>query len=157
MTLVHDCGATHRGVQLSLDFLIAQGFVDKNPGYGHPLRPEIILNERLLVIESNLADLFSPKQWKGQVGKNVWDFALLQSMTEYNGRFTEIRDSLPGITDRALSPGLKALESDGLVWRSITANATAAADLFPFRNPARCWLVGLSGLLKRWATPKCDP
>ncbi|MCB0826085.1 MAG: helix-turn-helix transcriptional regulator [Armatimonadetes bacterium] len=122
MTLVHDCGATHRGVQLSLDFLIAQGFVDRNPGYGHPLRPEIILNERLLVIESNLVDLFSPKQWKGEVGKNVWDFALLQSLTEYNGRYTEIRDSLPGITDRALSQRLKALESDGLVWRSITAN-----------------------------------
>ena len=123
MTLIHDCGATHRGVQLSLDYLIEQGFVERNPGYGHPLRPEFLLNEQFRAVESNLAELFTPKQWKGEIGKNVWDFALLLAMTDFHGRFGEIREAVPGITDRALSQRLKVLEKEGLVWRSIPPNS----------------------------------
>ena len=43
VTLQHRLGASQVAVRETLDDLIAQGLVIRNPGYGHPLRPEYVL------------------------------------------------------------------------------------------------------------------
>jgi len=46
-----------------------------------------------------------------------WTGAILQSMLAGTSRFSEIRDSVPGLSDRLLSERLKELEELGVIER----------------------------------------
>lgn len=50
-----------------------------------------------------------------------WSGAILRSLLQGNQRFTDIRTSIPGLSDRLLSERLKELESEGLVVRHVYA------------------------------------
>ena len=43
VSLCHELGAHQGAVRDTLDYLMEIGIVIRNPGYGHPLRPEYIL------------------------------------------------------------------------------------------------------------------
>lgn len=49
-----------------------------------------------------------------------WTGAILTVMTQGATRFCEIRESIPGISDRLLTERLKELEDNGIVVRQVT-------------------------------------
>ena len=104
-------------MKLNLELLITAGIVMRNPGYGHPLRPEYILTQRGMFIGPAAQALFDllPQRALGEI---KWCLPCL-SVLEGNARFGEVRSALPGITDRALSKVLKVLEESGAVARDV--------------------------------------
>jgi DNA-binding HxlR family transcriptional regulator len=55
------------------------------------------------------------------VGLRKWTLAVVYSLHGGSQRFGEVRDSLVGVTDRALALALKELQAAGLVERTIHA------------------------------------
>ena len=107
-------GASRTAFTASLAHLIEVGVLERNPGHGHPLRPEF----RLTSIGKNCAKIASKVT---QIATGDREAALLRrswtvpvlAVTQSPRRFSEIKSELPQITDRALSKSLDALvESD---------------------------------------------
>lgn len=55
------------------------------------------------------------------IGKR-WTGAILTVMLQGASRFCEIREGIPGISDRLLTERLKELEDNGIVLREVTAS-----------------------------------
>ncbi len=100
----------------SLEELMAAGWVARNSGYGHPLRPEYVLT----AAGRELADHCSTFQ--GLVGEldvvsvvyRKWSVPTLIAIEQGATRFNELRDEL-AITPRALSQSLDNLFAVKLV------------------------------------------
>ena len=54
------------------------------------------------------------------IGKR-WSGAIVSVMLKGSSRFGELRDAIPGISDRLLTERLKELEDEGIVTREVTA------------------------------------
>jgi DNA-binding HxlR family transcriptional regulator len=127
VTLMRRLDVGRESLQRTLDALIERGLVRRNPGYGHPLRPEYLLTERgchvgpscrLLLDGLRALDLES-------VGLNKWSVPVLVTLCAGDDaraqRFSELRERLPGISPRALTLALKALTDAGVVDRTVLA------------------------------------
>jgi len=114
-------GASPGAISDALDALIALGLVMRNPGYGHPLRPEYVLaagadetGRMAHALDARISD--GPI---AQVLRDKWSVPILAALTVGEQRYGALRRLLTGITDRALSASLRALEAEGLVVRTI--------------------------------------
>ncbi len=127
VTLCHQLDAHQSGVRDALDHLIELGWVQPNPGHGHPLRPEYILTphgERLAPSVSALNREIDTLQlselclrrWSLPVLGAVADVRAIEDVRE--ARFAQISAHLP-ITPRALSQTLKDLSTSDLIHRSV--------------------------------------
>ena len=115
--LARSLGVTNESLRRTLDALIELGLVQRNPGYGHPLRPEYLLTEegrlaaptcrRLLAASASVAEL---RKW------SIPALAVLGT----ERRFSELRALLPGVTPRSLALALKDLQQAGLATRRVT-------------------------------------
>jgi DNA-binding HxlR family transcriptional regulator len=124
VTLLNRTGASRDTLSETLSHLIEEGVVAKNPGYGHPMRPEYVLTpfgETLgapcirateVVVELGIVEVALKK----------WPMLVLVAMGRGGTRFGEIKDLLPGITPRALTGALRDLQAAGLADRTITEN-----------------------------------
>jgi DNA-binding HxlR family transcriptional regulator len=125
VTLMRRLDVGRDSLQRTLDALIERGLVRRNPGYGHPLRPEYLLTERggrvapscrVLLDGLRAHDLES-------VGLNKWSVPVLVTLSARGDarahRFSELRERLPGISPRALTLALKALTDAGVVDRTV--------------------------------------
>ncbi|MGZ4339392.1 MAG: winged helix-turn-helix transcriptional regulator [Gaiellaceae bacterium] len=100
----------------ALGALIDLGYVRRNEGYGHPLRPEYVVTDEgreaaplaRRVAESLSRDTLLRK----------WSVPVLAELTEPR-RFSELRSALPGVTPRALALALRDLETARLVRREV--------------------------------------
>jgi DNA-binding HxlR family transcriptional regulator len=126
-------GVGRESLRRALDGLLELGLVRRNPGYGHPLRPEYLVTDagrdaaRLCagVLAAGDADVLLRK----------WSVPTLAQLDRPR-RFSELRGSLPGVTPRALAPALRDLEAAGLAEREVLPTrppstlyrATAAGD-----------------------------
>lgn len=122
VTLSRILGLNRESLRRTLTALIDCGLVGRNPGYGHPLRPEYVLTSsgeriaagcRPLVERLRRGDL-------EEVGLKKWSMPVVFALGDGPLRFSELRDALEGITPRALTLALKDLESVGLVDRRVT-------------------------------------
>ena len=104
----------------SLEHLLQLGLLERNPGHGHPLRPEF----RLTAPGAKAAET------AGRIVKAVPDdgeFALLRrnwtvpilALTDRPRRFSTLKSNLATITDRALSTSLHQLEERDWLRRDI--------------------------------------
>lgn len=100
----------------SLEELMAAGWVQRNPGYGHPLRPEYILTKegQDLARYCSLFDALVAELGVTSVIYRKWSVPTLLGINEGATRFNELRDSLV-ITPRALSQSLDSLCAVDLV------------------------------------------
>lgn len=108
----------------TLGYMIRLGIVRRNPGYGHPLRPEYLLTERgarLGPFCVRLDDLLNQSDHP-KVGLRKWTMPLLHALStrKEGGRFSEFLASFPSLTPRALSTSLKLMEESGLMSREVT-------------------------------------
>ena len=111
-------GVGRDSLRRTLDSLIAQGLVERNPGYGHPLRPEYLLTDRGRDVARRCGTLLALLDGNAELVLRKWSLPVLVVL-QGPMRFSEIRASLAGITGRALALALKDLQLAGLIERRV--------------------------------------
>jgi DNA-binding HxlR family transcriptional regulator len=107
----------------TIDAAIAAGWAMRNPGHGHPLRPELILapeGRELADLALHLADALAT-QGLVPAALSRWSLPLIRVLAMGQDRFNELARSLPGASPRALSQALQKLVANDLVGRSVEA------------------------------------
>lgn len=122
VTLLNRTGASRDTLSDTLSHLIHEGVIRKNPGYGHPLRPEYVLTPfgEGLGAPCIRATEVVPELGLVDVALKKWPMLVLVAMNRGGARFGEIKELLPGITPRALTAALRDLQAAGLAGRTIT-------------------------------------
>jgi DNA-binding HxlR family transcriptional regulator len=123
VTLAHRLGVSRDTLRCTLDALLRQGWVERNPGYGHPMRPEYVLTAagaHLAPACARLAGLLG-RLGLAPVALRKWSLPVILALRRSGGRFNEVKALLPGITARALALALKALQGARLVERRVEA------------------------------------
>jgi DNA-binding HxlR family transcriptional regulator len=100
-------GASRTAFAQSLDHLIAIGLLERNPGHGHPLRPEFRLTPRGKTAAAIANKIHNVSGDEDQdLLRRSWTLPVLTSLHSAS-HFNEIKRNLQTITDRALSQSLK--------------------------------------------------
>ncbi len=112
-------GANRTAFAQSIDHLIKVGLMERNPGYGHPLRPEFRLTSlgKSAAAIANKIDVAAGNSNQDLLRRS-WTLPVLTTL-HTPSRFGDIKRILPSITDRALSQSLKTMEVRSWVRRSI--------------------------------------
>jgi DNA-binding HxlR family transcriptional regulator len=121
-------GASQGGIRAALDEVMRRGWVVRNPGYGHPMRPEYVLTKRGQVAgeaSSQIMRGLEGVQWKHL---SKWSLAILYLLRFGPYRFNELAAATDVITDRALVMCLKPLVAHGLVLRQVEATFPPAVS-----------------------------
>lgn len=122
VTLARTLGMSRESLRRTLAALTESGLVGRNPGYGHPLRPEYVLTtrgERIAARSRPLVDLLRGRGLE-EVGLKKWSMPVVYALAGDPLRFSELRERLEGISPRALTLALKDLEGAGVVERRVT-------------------------------------
>lgn len=112
-------GAGRTAFAHSMDHLIAIGLLERNPGHGHPLRPEF----RLTLQGRIAAEMASKVQQISDASdhellRKTWTVPVLTTLHRPRP-FGDIKRCLLSISDRALSQSLQALEERAWILRSV--------------------------------------
>jgi DNA-binding HxlR family transcriptional regulator len=118
VVLANALGVGRESLRRTLAALVELGLVRRNPGYGHPLRPEYLLTERGEDVAARCVRLLALLDGNADVALKKWSLPVLAAL-EHPARFSQLRDALPGISARALALALKDLEAAGLVRRRV--------------------------------------
>jgi DNA-binding HxlR family transcriptional regulator len=122
VTLARTLGLSRESLRRTLAALTDAGLVGRNPGYGHPLRPEYVLTRAGEEIARSSRPLVDALRREGleEVGLKKWSMPAVLALGEGPRRFSELREALTGVSPRALALALKDLEAAGLVDRRVT-------------------------------------
>lgn len=127
--MANGIGAPRDSLRRTLDALSAEGWIMRNPGHGHPLRPEYVLTEAgtpigtaCQQIEAAQADAQMPAQ-----AISRWSLPLLRVIDGGEARFNRLERAMDGATPRAVAASLKTLIRHGLVAREVTASFPPAS------------------------------
>jgi len=132
----------------TLRALIRSGWVRRNPGHGHPMRPEYLPTRRgrrlgwaceRLLFELHRHDLEG-------IALKKWSMPLLHALAGGPRRFSELRRKLGRVTTRALTLAIKDLVTAGLVQRTVSAAYPPAVryDALGPSRPLCHWLRRLA-------------
>ena len=121
ITLQKSLGASRDALRASLDALTDAELVDRNPGYGHPLRPEYVLTDRGVSLAPAAEAYRRSADALGvaDIAYRKWTGPVLLVMGNGVGGFNAMEDALGTITPRALTQALKALAAAHLVARTV--------------------------------------
>jgi DNA-binding HxlR family transcriptional regulator len=119
--LLRRLGVARPSLRRTLDDLVALGLVRWNPGYGHPLRPELLLLGPGRKLAPACAALLAAT---GEAGARStllckWSLAALAALAAGHERFSALAGALGPVTPRALVLALRRLEGAGLVERAV--------------------------------------
>ncbi|BBB09930.1 winged helix-turn-helix transcriptional regulator [Sphingopyxis sp. EG6] len=119
--LLHRLELSRDSLTRTLNAAAAQGWVQRNPGHGHPLRPEYILTEAGKAAAARAATIAAAQ---GAIGlprgaTTRWSLPLVAGIGAGHDRFNALSRLLTPATPRALSQGLAALSEQGLVRREV--------------------------------------
>lgn len=119
--LVHRLELPRDSLSRTLEAAAAIGWVARNPGHGHPLRPEYILTEAGAAAAARAATIAEAQQEIGlrPGAATRWGLPLVVGIGAGHDRFNALSRLLNPATPRALSQGLNALGKHGLVTREI--------------------------------------
>lgn len=121
VTLQHHLEVNRDSLHTTLQQLIARGWVMRNPGYGHPLRPEYLLTDEGRRLAPTCATLMSVLDRAGIVRPALrkWSMPVVAGVNWGAERFGALRLILPQATNRALALALKDLQLVDVVDRKI--------------------------------------
>lgn len=112
--------ASRTAFRTSLTHLVDLQLLERNPGHGHPLRPEFRLTVdgvQAAKIASNIIDAV-PRPAETKILRKSWTVPIL-AVIESPRHFIEIKSDLPSITDRALSQSLSLLHEREWLQRDV--------------------------------------
>lgn len=114
-------GLSRSVLSASLDQLIEAGWLRRNPGHGHPLRPEYVLTDAGLPhaalagrVVAARADLNLRPE-----ALSRWALPATKLLADATARFSTLRAALAPVTPRALSLALKQMQAAGLIDRRL--------------------------------------
>jgi DNA-binding HxlR family transcriptional regulator len=124
VTLTRTLGMSRESLRRTLAALMDGGLVGRNPGYGHPLRPEYVLTRAGTAIAAPCRPLVDTIRRRGleEIAFKKWSLPAVYALGSEPRRFSELRELLPGISPRALTLALKDLEGAGLIERRVTSD-----------------------------------
>jgi len=114
-------GVSRSALAASLAQLQAAGWLRRNPGHGHPLRPEYVLTGAGAPVAVFCVRVMATRERLGlEPGQlSRWSLPLVARLGRESGRFSALRASLVPVTPRALSLTLKQMLAMDLVSRAI--------------------------------------
>ena len=123
-------GASRTAFAQSVDHLISIGLLERNPGYGHPLRPEFRLTE-LGISAAALANKIQrvTAEEDQDLLRRSWTLPVLTAIHRPS-HFNEIKRNLRTISDRALSQSLKKMEIRSWVHRHVDDTARPPRSIY---------------------------
>jgi len=107
--ITHHFSASRTSISAALQHLVELGYLRKNSGHGHPLRPAYVLTGSGKLVGAWAAELdnyLAPDDWS--IARRTWTLPVLRQVAPQS-RFGELRNQLSPVTDRALSKTLKLL------------------------------------------------
>ena len=122
VTLVNRLAVSRDSLRRTLGALIDQGWVMRNPGHGHPLRPEYLLTKAGTRVAPWCVRAMKLIRALGveHVALRKWSLPVAFVVARGRVRFSQLRDSLSTSTARALTHTLKELQSEELVERTVS-------------------------------------
>lgn len=136
VTLVNRLGVTRDSLRRTLNALVEDRLVERNPGYGHPLRPEYVLTPDGATVADVCDRLLSALDGLEDVALRKWSMPVVQALSGGPRRFSELRAALPSISARSLTLALKDLQAAALVERTVTDDYPPATL---YRLTDRAW------------------
>lgn len=129
VTLCNRLGVSNETASYTLQSLIEKGWVVRNPGHGHPMRPEYLLTRSGVRVGPWCAKAMRAVKALDaeQVVLRKWSLPVTLALRRGRQRFSEMKAFLPGLTARALAAALRELESSGLVQRRVTVGRPPAS------------------------------
>lgn len=127
-------GASRTAFAQSMEHLISIGLLERNPGYGHPLRPEFRLTKlgiSAAAIANRIQSLTADEDQ--DLLRRSWTLPVLTTIHRPS-HFNDIKRNLPTITDRALSQSLKKLEVRNWVQRNVDEAARPPRAIYSAVN-----------------------
>ncbi len=127
-------GASRTAFGQSLNHLIEIGLLERNPGHGHPLRPEFRLTARGVKAAEMAHRVLKAAEAEGSaLLRKTWTLPVLASLRKplY---FNDIKRQLPAITDRALSISLSSMEGNDWVQRVVHDDVRPPRSLYRATN-----------------------
>jgi DNA-binding HxlR family transcriptional regulator len=105
----------------SLAALQEAGWLIRNPGHGHPLRPEYVLTPAGEPVAAFCQGVMARRERLGLEPGQLprWSLPLIVRLDAEKARFSALRQALRPVTPRALSLTLKQMLSVGLVDRAL--------------------------------------
>ena len=104
-----------------MEHLLGLGLLYRNPGHGHPLRPEYRLTafgEELAEWAAQLDGLASRSSDRALL-RNKWSLPLVGCLSREQ-RYADLRRALAPVTDRALSASLHRLTENAWLQRLVS-------------------------------------
>jgi DNA-binding HxlR family transcriptional regulator len=119
--LIHRLRLSRDSCARTLEAATTIDWVQRNPGHGHPLRPEYILTETGKAAAARAATISEAQTGIGLPpgATTRWGLPLVVGIGAGHDRFNALSRLLTPATPRALSQGLAALGKHGLVTREI--------------------------------------
>lgn len=134
-SLVSASGAGRTALVQSLGHLVDIGLLERNPGHGHPLRPEYRLTSKG-VAAAIVADKIR-RAVREPASRNLlrraWTVPVLV-VSQKPRHFTDIKTELDSITDRALSQSLKQLQAQHWLQRTVDSAIIPTRPLYKAAN-----------------------
>jgi len=130
ITLQRALDTSRDSLERTLEALASSGLVRRNPGYGHPMRPEYLLSPTGAGIAPACLQLVAMLKRPGiaEPALNKWSLPVLYAASLTGGRFNALRAALPGVTPRALTSALRDLEDAGLLTRRLVDDHPPRAE-----------------------------
>ncbi|WP_405239255.1 winged helix-turn-helix transcriptional regulator [Lentisalinibacter orientalis] len=146
VTLAHRLDVGRGSLSATLNHLIELGLICRNPGHGHPMRPEYLLTDRGRQAARHCAALARVVGDKdADVAYRKWSLPLIAVIGDGRVRFRDLRRSLTGATPRAITLGLKGLIERQWIERSVLDGYPPAAGYY-LRAPGKRVYANLAGL-----------
>lgn len=139
-------GASRTAFAQSMEHLIKIGVVERNPGYGHPLRPEFRLTPlgiEAAALAARVQQVATEKDHA--LLRKSWTLPVLTSLHAPR-HFNDIKRNLKTISDRALSQSLKSMEVQNWVQRRVDDAARPPRSIYS--------AVNTGGIISRITAPE---
>lgn len=132
VTLVNRLGTGRGSLSATLDHLVDMDLVYRNPGYGHPMRPEYLLTGRGRDVGGHCLRLSQAvgRADAADLAYRKWTLPLVASIGHGRHgqvRFRDLRHALTAATPRAITLGLKGLLEHRWIGRSLIDGYPPAA------------------------------
>jgi DNA-binding HxlR family transcriptional regulator len=139
VTLQNRLEISPTALRQTLDHLIERNVVVRNPGYGHPMRPEYVLTSEGQPVAAKCRDLIDAVDDHRVIRVLLmkWSLPTLLAIAAGTLRFSDLRASVSSVTARALALFLKEAQAAGVVNRELTDGYPPTTEYRISPNAAR--------------------